>query len=91
MLVLSRKISERIHIGDNIFVEVRKISGNRVTLALEAPKEVRILRGELTGAAQAFEEPESEEPPGEKPTDTYVITQHRIDTTERFPESNPLG
>jgi carbon storage regulator CsrA len=47
MLVLSRKMGERIHIGEDIFVEVRRVAGNRVTLAVCAPKNVRILRGEL--------------------------------------------
>ncbi len=50
MLVLSRKIGEKIHVGDSITVEVRRIAGNRVSLAIEAPKHVRILRGELTQA-----------------------------------------
>jgi len=55
MLVLSRKAGQRIHIGDDIVVEVRRVSGNRVTLALEAPRDVRILRGELQQAATEFE------------------------------------
>ncbi|MEM9187296.1 MAG: carbon storage regulator [Planctomycetota bacterium] len=55
MLVLSRKAAERIKIGDNIVVEVRRVAGNRVTLAIEAPREIRILRGELEQAATDFE------------------------------------
>lgn len=54
MLVLSRKVGERIHVGDNIVLEIRRIAGNRVTLALEAPRDVRILRGELNQAAREF-------------------------------------
>jgi carbon storage regulator len=54
MLVLSRKVGERIHVGDNIVLEIRRIAGNRVTLALDAPRNVRILRGELEGAAYEF-------------------------------------
>ncbi len=53
MLVLSRKMGERIHIGEDIFVEVRRVAGNRVTLAVCAPKSVRILRGELFEAGDA--------------------------------------
>jgi carbon storage regulator CsrA len=53
MLVLSRKMGERIHIGEDIFVEVRRVAGNRVTLAVCAPKNVRILRGELFEAGDA--------------------------------------
>ena len=57
MLVLSRKVGERIHVGDNIVLEIRRIAGNRVTLALDAPRDVRILRGELESAARAFDAP----------------------------------
>jgi carbon storage regulator len=54
MLVLSRKVGERIHVGNDIILEIRRISGNRVTLALDAPRNVRILRGELERAAREF-------------------------------------
>ena len=60
MLVLSRKSGEKIRIGDNITVEVRRVAGNRVALAFEAPSDVRILRGELS----LFEE----NPPAEEPS-----------------------
>src|SRR5262249_55516068 len=55
MLVLSRKIGEKIHVGKDITIEVRRVAGNRVTLAVDAPRDVRILRGELKEAAEAFE------------------------------------
>jgi carbon storage regulator len=48
MLVLSRKIGERLVIGDNITVVVSRVAGNRVTLGIEAPNDVRIVRGELS-------------------------------------------
>lgn len=60
MLVLSRKVGERIHVGDNIVLEIRRIAGNRVTLALDAPRNVRILRGELDGPAREFRAPSEE-------------------------------
>jgi carbon storage regulator CsrA len=47
MLVLSRKEGERIVIGDQITLVVSKVSGNRVTIGIEAPKDVKITRGEL--------------------------------------------
>jgi carbon storage regulator len=47
MLVLSRKVGERLVIGDNIAVVVSRVAGNRVTLGIEAPADVRIVRGEL--------------------------------------------
>ena len=47
MLVLSRRIGERVCIGPDVVVRVVEISGNRVRLGIEAPPHVRILRGEL--------------------------------------------
>ena len=47
MLVLSRKLSESIIIGDNVRITVVGISGNQVRLGFEAPKEVQIYREEI--------------------------------------------
>jgi carbon storage regulator len=47
MLVLSRKIGEEIVIGDDVVVKITRIKGNRVTIAIEAPGHVRIIRGEI--------------------------------------------
>jgi carbon storage regulator len=47
MLVLSRKSTERIHIGDSIVVTVLAIRGNTVRIGIVAPKEVHVLRSEL--------------------------------------------
>jgi carbon storage regulator len=51
MLVLSRKIGERIIINDAITVEVLQIVGNRVRLGVTAPDGVPIMREELLKAA----------------------------------------
>ena len=59
MLVLTRKVGERIQIGNDITVVVTKSAGNRVTLGIEAPKDVRIVRGELEEYVNAFSEEES--------------------------------
>ena len=56
MLVLSRKEGERISIGDNITLIVSKVSGNRVTIGIEAPRDVKVVRSELqTPAIQEIE------------------------------------
>lgn len=47
MLVLTRKLNERIVVGDNIRITVVGIRGNHVRLGIEAPPEVTILRDEL--------------------------------------------
>ena len=47
MLVLSRKEDQTIFIGENIKLTVVRLQGNSVRLGIEAPHDVRILRGEL--------------------------------------------
>jgi carbon storage regulator CsrA len=70
MLVLSRKVGERIHVGDDVVLEIRRIAGNRVTLALDAPRHVRILRGELEAPAREFCVPNNENSPTPMPAGT---------------------
>ena len=47
MLVLSRKESEKIMLGDEIVLTIVRISGDRVRLGIEAPSGMLILRKEL--------------------------------------------
>lgn len=46
-LVLNRKLNERILIGDNIVVTVAGIRGSKVSISIDAPKEVTVLRSEV--------------------------------------------
>jgi carbon storage regulator len=48
MLVLSRRESQRIRLGDSITVTVVRVNGDKVRLGIEAPPEVRVLRDELS-------------------------------------------
>ena len=50
MLVLSRKETEALLIGENIEISIVEIKGKQVKLAVKAPKEVKILRAELTNS-----------------------------------------
>lgn len=47
MLVLSRKESERIRLGDSIVVTIVRVSGDKVRLGIEAPPNILVLRDEL--------------------------------------------
>lgn len=47
MLVLSRKLNERIKIGDDITITVIQLLEDRVRIGIEAPAMVKVLRGEL--------------------------------------------
>ncbi|MFO0872200.1 MAG: carbon storage regulator [Pirellulales bacterium] len=53
MLVLSRRESERIRLGDSIVVTVVRVSGDKVRLGIEAPADVAVLREELKPHAAA--------------------------------------
>ena len=48
MLVLSRKKNETIIIDGRIKVEILKIKGNTIRLGITAPRDMKVLRGELS-------------------------------------------
>jgi carbon storage regulator len=47
MLVLTRKLDERIKIGNNIYVTVVRCGNDKVRIGIDAPDNVPILRAEL--------------------------------------------
>lgn len=47
MLVLSRKVSEKIMVGDSIQIKVISVDGDQVKLGIEAPQNVSIYREEV--------------------------------------------
>ena len=47
MLALTRKQGERIVIGDNVVITIVEIKGDSIRVAIDAPKEIKIYRGEL--------------------------------------------
>lgn len=47
MLVLSRRESEWIKIGDSVTITVVRLGSDKVRIGIEAPSDVLILRGEL--------------------------------------------
>jgi carbon storage regulator CsrA len=56
MLVLSRKVGEELVIGDNIRIVISRVAGNRVSVAIQAPADVPIVRGELKVFRDEFAE-----------------------------------
>jgi len=47
MLVLSRKLGEKIRIGDSIEITVTSIERGKIRLGIEAPRDISIVRSEL--------------------------------------------
>ena len=48
MLVISRRLNERILIGDSITITVVRIGPGNIRIGIDAPKELNIVREELT-------------------------------------------
>jgi carbon storage regulator len=57
MLVLSRKVNERILIGEHVRITVVATRGNQVRIGIEAPDEVAIFREELIRPAETAPTP----------------------------------
>ncbi|MCQ2592715.1 MAG: carbon storage regulator CsrA [Treponema sp.] len=52
MLILSRKIDEKIRIGDDITITLIDVHGDQVKIGVEAPKNVKVFRQEVFNAIQ---------------------------------------
>ncbi len=59
MLVLSRKESQRIRLGDSIVITVVRLGGDKVRLGIQAPKEMLVLRDELEAFPKATADSEA--------------------------------
>jgi carbon storage regulator len=55
MLILSRRESERVYLGDDIVLTIVRVNGDKVRIGVEAPSNVKILRTELEIAANKSE------------------------------------
>ena len=47
MLVLSRKVNEKIKLGEDIEITIVAISGDSVRIGINAPRDLKILRNEI--------------------------------------------
>ena len=52
MLVLTRKVQQQIQIGDKVTITIVRVKGQTVRVGIEAPKDVRVIRSELTALTQ---------------------------------------
>jgi carbon storage regulator len=53
MLILSRKVNEKIMIGDDISISIIEIRGDQVRIGVDAPKHVKVFRREVYDAIEA--------------------------------------
>jgi len=53
MLILSRKVNEKIIIGEDITVSIIEVRGDQVRIGIDAPKKVKVFRQEVFDAIKA--------------------------------------
>ncbi len=58
MLILTRRVSETLMIGDDVSVNVLGVKGNQVRIGVSAPKEVAVHREEIHQQVHSDEAPE---------------------------------
>lgn len=61
MLILTRRISESLMIGDQVKVTVLGVKGNQVRIGIEAPKDVPVHREEIFRRIQIEQEMKGED------------------------------
>ncbi len=72
MLVLTRKLQQQIKIGDQITVTILRVKGQTVRVGIEAPRQVRVIRGELPPGSESAATEDTIEQTIEETT--FVIT-----------------
>jgi carbon storage regulator len=63
MLVLSRKVGQKILIGDQIAVTVVRVAQGTVRIGIEAPSHLPIVREELQSESESGEKLQAQSPP----------------------------
>jgi carbon storage regulator len=63
MLILSRKVNEKIMIGDDISVSIIEVRGDQVRIGVDAPKNVKVFRQEVFDAIRAENKAAAESTP----------------------------
>ena len=53
MLILSRKVNEKVMIGDDITISIIEVRGDQVRIGVDAPKSVKVFRQEVFDAIKA--------------------------------------
>jgi len=63
MLILSRKVNEKVIINDDITISIIEIRGDQVRVGIDAPKKVKVFRQEIYDAIKAENKAASESAP----------------------------
>ncbi|WP_425398076.1 carbon storage regulator [Aeoliella sp.] len=75
MLVLTRKSDEQIRIGDDIVITVLRTKGKAVRLGIQAPSDMRVLRGEIAfDGDEAADSRNAQSPSSEEKSDSKAFS-----------------
>jgi len=85
MLVLSRKVGERILIGDQIAVTIVRVTGGGVRVGIEAPSEMAVLRAEILNEGSPSAERSSSLVSKPHPSSTEYPSAERTSTIYPMP------
>jgi carbon storage regulator len=90
MLVLTRKLMEKLYIGDEICVTVVRLEGGQVRLGIDAPRHIPVVRAELTESRKASRSSRaigasSAHNPNPSDVRTQPVATHGIDIRRRAP------
>lgn len=89
MLVLTRKLMEKLYIGNEVCVTVVRLEGGQVRLGIEAPREISVVRAELIDGKHG-EPPIAAAPPSvvpaARPAPLRIRSAAARETDSRHPE-----
>ena len=63
MLILSRKVNEKIMIGDDISISIIDVRGDQARIGVDAPRNVKVFRQEVYDAIKAENKAAAESTP----------------------------
>jgi len=81
MLVLTRKLQQQIKIGEQITVTILRVKGNTVRVGIQAPRDVRVVRGELP---KDTVEPEAVTPQDGQPSDATMLIDPQLERSAKM-------
>lgn len=82
MLIITRRVGEKLMIGDDIVVEIIEVSGSSVRIGIDAPKAIPVYREEIYSAVKAENAAAAKADPGQLPQEL---------TTKPSQEAAPPG
>lgn len=98
MLILTRRVGEKIMLGDDVTITVMGVTGNQVKLGADAPKSIAVHREEIYRRIQnekfdrpVIKEPKRSQEKNIEPKTIQVKVKRRFDSsTQTFPSDSNL-